>query len=98
MQNNDFTNEQNYLERKFVVPALYDGAPGKPLNLLTARLKRRFLQERPLPRPLAKAHAFAEVLDEVQIKLSVCDRFPGIAACPAKPLLTSWVRPQVRRE
>ena len=36
------------------------------------------------------------MLDEVQIKLSVCDRFPGIAACPAKPLLTSWVRPQVQ--
>ena len=95
MQNSDFTRERNYLERKFVDPSFYDDAPGVPLNLLKTRLKQRFLKELPLPPPLAKADAFAELLDEVQVKLSPCDRFPGIAACPAKPLLGTFVAPRV---
>ena len=96
MQNSDFTSERNYLERKFVDPSFYNDAPGVPLDILTASLNRRFLKGQALPPPLAKAGAFAEILAKVQIKLSTCDRFPGIAACPAKPLLSTFVTPSVQ--
>ena len=96
MQNSDFTSERNYLERRFVDPSFYNDAPGVPLDILTASLNRRFLKGQALPPPLAKAGAFAEILAKVQIKLSTCDRFPGIAACPAKPLLSTFVTPSVQ--
>ena len=96
MQNSDFTSERNYLERKFVDPSFYNDAPGVPLDILTASLNRRFLKGQALSPPLAKAGAFAEILAKVQIKLSTCDRFPGIAACPAKPLLSTFVTPSVQ--
>ena len=96
MQNSDFTSERNYLERKFVDPSFYNDAPGVPLDILTASLNRRFLKGQALSPPLAKAGAFAEILAKVQIKLSTCDRFPGIAACPAKPLLSTFITPSVQ--
>lgn len=91
MKNSDFEDDRKYLERKFVDPSFYDDAPGLSASELTDRLRRRFVQDRALPHPLAKAMAFADVLEHVRIKVSNHDWFPAIAACPDKPLRNIYV-------
>lgn len=95
VMNTEFEADRDYLEHKFVDPSFYDGCPGLPPAELGDQLREQFERNRELPRATAKAEAFRLVLEQVRIRISAHDWFPGIAACPEKPLMkicfNSWL-------
>ncbi len=88
---NDYISDYDYLEHKFVDESFYDGCTGMPMTGIMEALKELSVQDKALPRPIAKARAFAYVLDNMQTRVSNFDYFPALAACPVKPLNQSYV-------
>ena len=82
----DYTSDRDYLEHKFVDEAFYDGCSGLPMAQLLDGLTEQFERDKALPRPIAKARAFAFVLENMQIRVSNHDYFPAMAACMVKPV------------
>ncbi len=91
--------DREYLEHKFTDPEFYHGSPGMPLPELKTRLAEHFEKNNHLPHALIKAQLVAFTLENMQIKLSNCDFFPALAACPKKPLggITNWGEKLLKR-
>ncbi len=80
--------DREYLERKFTDPDFYNGVPGKSPAELKEELISLFEKTGHLPHPVAKAEAFALIVNEMQVSVSNCDYFPAFSIW-GKKLLAS---------
>ncbi|OGV51952.1 MAG: hypothetical protein A2017_04825 [Lentisphaerae bacterium GWF2_44_16] len=86
--NTDFEVDREYIDHKFIDPSFYDESPGLSPQESNSHLQRLFLEDQKLSHALAKAKAFHLVLEQVKIRMSKHDWFPGIATFPERLLLT----------
>ena len=93
MDHQAWNKVQEYLGTKFSDPDFYKNSPGIPMTEIVDQLHHLAAEDKFLPRAVAKARAFALVCSNVQIRLSECDLFPGLASCRNRVIENTHITP-----